>query len=154
MEIEQLNLEDRIYQHKKLKKCALNLQGILEALRQREIPREAAIQINQEVNEVNTFSGDDKGLRKKIKAAKTTILKLVEKELKLVPRNHYRNLWMAIGMSSFGLPMGVAFGFAMDNMAFLGIGLPIGMAIGLAIGSNMDENARKEGRQLDIDLEF
>lgn len=154
MEIEQLNLDDRVYQNEKLKKCALNLKEILEALRNRDIPKDTVIQINQEINELNTFSGDDKGVKKKIKSAKSTILKQIEKKLKLVPKNHYRNQWMAIGMSSFGLPMGVVFGIVLDNMAFLGIGLPIGMAIGMAIGSSMDENARKEGRQLDVDLEF
>ncbi|MBT8222071.1 MAG: hypothetical protein KJN96_02760 [Eudoraea sp.] len=59
---------------------------------------------------------------------------------------------MALGMAVFGVPMGVAFGAALDNMAFLGIGIPIGMAIGIAIGTAMDEQAKKEGRQLDIDL--
>lgn len=52
------------------------------------------------------------------------ILKLIEKELKLVPKNSYRNRWMAIGMSAFGVP----------------------------IGAGMDKKAFEEGRQLDMEI--
>ena len=52
----------------------------------------------------------------------------------------------------FGIPIGAAFGLSLNNMAFLGIGLPIGMSIGLAMGARMDNKAKEEGRQLDIEL--
>ena len=55
---------------------------------------------------------------------------------------------MVLGMSSFGLPMGVAFGLALGNIGLMGLGLPIGMGIGLAVGTNMDKKALAEGRQL------
>jgi hypothetical protein len=42
----------------------------------------------------------------------------------------------------------------LDNYAFIGIGLPIGMSIGMAIGAGKDNQAKKEGRQLDIDLKW
>ena len=80
------------------------------------------------------------------------ILKLIEKEQKLVPKNIYRNRWLAIGMSAFGIPFRVAFGISLGNMAFLAIGLPLGMAIGIAIGAGMDKKAFEEGRQLDLEI--
>jgi len=49
--------------------------------------------------------------------------------------------------------MGVVFGIMVDNMAYLGIGLPLGLAIGAAVGSNMDKKAKEEGRQLDVEVE-
>ncbi|PHN04033.1 hypothetical protein CRP01_24435 [Flavilitoribacter nigricans DSM 23189 = NBRC 102662] len=110
------------------------------------------VRINTEINDINTFPGEGKDLKRKIRAVRTSILKIVEKELKLVPRNYYRNQWMALGMSVFGIPLGVVFGSALGNLAFLGIGLPIGMSIGLAVGTNMDQKAQKEGRQLDVEL--
>ena len=82
------------------------------------------------------------------------ILKLIEKELKLVPKNLYRDRWLAIGMAGFGLPFGVAFGAAFGNMAFIGIGIPIGLAIGIAIGSGMDKKALDEGKQLDVEIKY
>jgi hypothetical protein len=38
---------------------------------------------------------------------------------------------MVLGMSAFGIPMGVAFGLSMGNIGLLGIGLPIGMGVEL-----------------------
>ncbi len=78
------------------------------------------------------------------------ILRLLEKEYKLVVKNYYQNLWLIVGMTSIGLPMGLAFGLGFDNMGLLASGLPIGMAIGLAIGVTMDKKASKEGRQLNL----
>lgn len=61
-------------------------------------------------------------------------------------------MWIALGMSAFGLPVGAAMGLTIGNMALLGIGLPIGMVFGLAIGSAMDKKSLKEGTQLNIEL--
>jgi hypothetical protein len=61
---------------------------------------------------------------------------------------------MAIGMSAFGIPLGVAFGTSLGNMGLLGIGIPIGMVIGMAIGSGMDKKAFEEGRQLDLEMKY
>lgn len=54
-------------------------------------------------------------------------------------------------MAVFGVPIGVAFGFGLSNMAFIGIGIPIGMSIGIGIGAAMDKKAKEEGRQLDFE---
>ena len=77
---------------------------------------------------------------------------MTEKELKIVPKNYYRNLWMVLGMSAFGLPLGVAFGLSLGNIGLLAIGLPIGMAIGTLVGSKLDKKALESGKQLDIEL--
>jgi hypothetical protein len=89
-------------------------------------------------------------LRKHIRKTQSGILKLIEKELKLVTKNHYRKTWLAVGMAAFGIPLGVAFGTSIGNMGLLGIGLPIGMAI----GSGMDKKAVESGRQLDLEIKY
>lgn len=61
---------------------------------------------------------------------------------------------MVLGMSAFGIPMGVAFGLSMGNIGLLGIGLPIGMGVGVGVGSYLDKKALTEGRQLDVDLKY
>ena len=91
-------------------------------------------------------------MKKQLRKTQTSILSKIEKELKLVTKNHYRNTWLAVGMAAFGIPLGVAFGASLGNMAFLGIGLPIGMIIGMAVGTNMDTKAFDEGRQLDLEI--
>ena len=87
-----------------------------------------------------------------MKKVRHRIVHRVNKELKLVPKNYHRNQWMVLGMTVFGIPLGIAFASAIDNMSFLAIGLPIGMPIGMAVGANMDQKAAKEGRQLDVEI--
>ncbi|MCT4590629.1 MAG: hypothetical protein N4A71_22575 [Carboxylicivirga sp.] len=123
---------------------------LLIELRKKEIPVALVNAINVEIDHVNSVSVAD--FKKSLRKAQANILKMVEKELKLVPKNYYRNTWLAVGMAAFGIPFGTALGMSTDNMALLGVGLPLGMAIGMAIGNQMDQKAIKEGRQLNIEI--
>lgn len=152
MEMESLKNRPEITTDEKLSKRYAAFRSLLTELGQRDLPADIMDQINEHVQRVNAFQGTSKALKKMISKERNGIVKLVEKELKLVPKGHYRNLWMVIGMSAFGIPMGAAFGLSMDNMAFLGIGMPIGMAIGIAIGAGLDQKAAEEGRQLSIEV--
>jgi len=133
----------------KLAKQSNNLQSLLMAISKKEIPESQVARINEIVTGINDFTGQDPELLKAMKAGQSIFIKLLEKELKIVPQNHYQTLWMLLGMSAFGVPLGVAFGAVMGNMGLLGIGLPIGMAIGIAVGTGMDTKAKNEGRQLE-----
>ena len=77
---------------------------------------------------------------------------MIEKELKLVPKNHYRNIWIGIGLAVFGTPIGVAIGASLGNMGFIGVGFAFGIPIGMIVGSMMDKKALQEGKQLDWEL--
>ncbi len=154
MNITELRKRSHTNHSKKLVRRFNKLELLINELNKREISNKFAKTINEEVNKVNTISDSDKLLLKQLRKSQWNILKFIEKELKLVPKNHYQNRWMAIGMSAFGIPMGVSFGASFDNMAYIGIGIPIGMVIGMAIGSRMDKKAQEEGRQLDIDINF
>jgi hypothetical protein len=79
---------------------------------------------------------------------------LLESKHKIVPINHYRKLWVVLGMSAFGVPIGISLGLSLGSMGFLAIGFPIGMGIGAGIGSGMDKKALKEGRQLDFEVKY
>ncbi|MBN2614547.1 MAG: hypothetical protein JXR71_02530 [Bacteroidales bacterium] len=116
------------------------------------MPDPIVAQINREIEELNALSDTDKQLGKSIRNKQSALIRLLEKELKIVPRNHYRNTWLALGMAVFGIPLGVALGASLGNMAFLGIGLPLGMVIGMSVGAGMDKKAGQEGRQLDIEI--
>lgn len=136
----------------KLNEVYTQFKNLLIELEKRELPETIVVSINNDIDEINstTYAGNE--LRKSIKNKLQRIIKLLEKELKLVPKNYYRNLWMVLGMTVFGIPLGVAFGTSLGSMAYLGIGLPIGLAIGLAFGDGMDKKALKEGRQLDLEI--
>ncbi|PZV82272.1 hypothetical protein CLV31_109133 [Algoriphagus aquaeductus] len=125
---------------------------LLRELKSRNLPESALDSLNQPIKNLNDFlfqtSHDPSTIIKQIQGNQRKILKFLEKNLGLTTKNHYQNMWMPLGMSAFGLPFGVVFGIALDNMAFLGLGLPIGMALGIAMGSGLDQKAAKEGKQL------
>jgi len=125
---------------------------MLTALQKEDITQEIVIFINTKVEAINSMKNSDKELKKELKKAQSCILNKVEKELKLVPKHHYRSTWLALGMAAFGIPLGLIFGVSLGNMGFLGIGLPIGMVIGMSVGTAMDKKALEEGRQLDLEL--
>jgi hypothetical protein len=151
MKIQELEKRPEAAQDKKLVKILAKFGKLISELNRKEIPDEIVNSINQNVKEINAFSGSNKDIRKLVRKTQWGILKLVEKELKLVPKNVYRARWLAIGMTVFGVPLGVAFGTSLGNMGFLGIGLPVGMVLGMAIGARMDKKALAEGRQMDLE---
>jgi hypothetical protein len=152
MEIIPLTPSPKIEQNEKLIKNYIQFENLLNELKTRQLPDEIITHINNEISLINTTSASEKDLAKQISKSQSGILKLIEKELKLVPKNHYRNLWLPLGMSTFGLPLGVVFGLSLNNMAFLGIGLPIGMAFGVALGTALDNKAEKNGTQLNVEI--
>ncbi len=125
---------------------------LLNELRGKELSQNIVTLTNNSVEQINSSTLAGTHLTKFIKQKQAEILKQVETELKIVPKNYYRNIWMLFGMSGIGIPIGVAFGLSIGNLGLLGLGLPIGMAIGLAIGASLDKKALNEGRQLNIEI--
>jgi hypothetical protein len=152
MKINKLDRIHGIEENERLVKAFNQLDKVLTELREKQVPDEVISSINNAVDETNNFKGSEKELKKQIRKAQSGIIKLIEKKLKMVPKNHYRNLWLVLGMSAFGLPIGVALGASQGNNGMLGAGLPIGMVIGIAVGTGLDRKAFKEGRQLDLEI--
>lgn len=127
---------------------------LLNEIEKKELSQNIIDAINEDVQELNSSSLTAKELSKLVKQKQEIILKLLEKEHKIVPIKYYSKLWMVVGMSAFGLPIGVVLGSIIGNMGMLAIGLPFGMAIGIAVGTTMDTKAANEGRQLDIEIKY
>jgi F0F1-type ATP synthase assembly protein I len=153
MNIKEIDKKPDIGKDKKLMRKFSDFEKLINELKKREVPSEIVNSVNQDIDDINAFVGSNRDLLKQLRKKQSGIMKLIEKELKLVTKNYYRNMWLALGMA-FGIPFGVVFGISLDNMAFLGIGIPIGMAIGIAIGTAMDKKALDEGRQLDLEVEY
>jgi hypothetical protein len=134
----------------RLQKAHQEMTGLIAALNKREVPQDIAEEINIIIANLNAFTGDEKQFARELNQAYQHILKLVQEKLNWVPKDFYRNQWMAMGLSVFGLPMGVALGIALDNMAFMAAFLPLGMIMGMGVGSGMDKKAAEEGRVLEI----
>ena len=138
----------------KLSRIYLQFTELLNELKKKKLSQNIVTIINDSVEHINSSKLMGSQLRKLIKQNQTSILKQTEKEFKIVPRNHYRNLWMLIGFTVFGLPIGIIFGAIIGNIGLLAVGLPIGMAIGATLGLGMDKKACKEGRQLNLEIKY
>ncbi len=151
-----ITIKDRTFQERKGKNTALyaKFKGLMIEIQKRELPDFILEIINSEITILNSFVGEERDVVKMVRKTQRKIVTLLEKELKIVPKNYYQKYWMVLGMSVFGMPFGMAFGLALGSMAFLGLGLPIGMAIGIGIGNQMDKKAKDESRQLDIEVDI
>jgi|SRR5690554_276000 len=152
MNLLELHKKENLTENIELSKVYIQLEELLKELKKKKLSPQVVEHINLEIKELNTSSLTDSRLLKFAKEKRTKIIRLLEKEHKIVPKNYYRNLWLVLGMSAFGLPLGVVFGLMTSNMGLLAIGLPIGMAIGIAVGTKMDNKAQEEGRQLQIEI--
>lgn len=154
MEINALKKRDGIDSDKKLTNLHAQFEKLLLELRKRELPDKVVQSINTNIDLIDPAMEPEKAYFKQFRKTQTDILRLIEKELKLVPKNHYRNVWLALGIAAFGVPLGVVFGASLGNMGYLAIGIPFGLSIGLAIGTGLDKKAADEGRQLDVEINF
>ncbi len=154
MILKEIEKKENIDENIKLAAKIVRFNKLFSELRKNEITDDIGSKLNEYIDEINSFSGTNRMLLRKLRNMQPKILGLLEKELKLVPKNYYRDKWLAIGLSVFGVSLGVAFGAAMGNMAFLGIGIPIGMVLGIGIGTSLDKKAFAEGRQLDVEMKY
>ncbi len=154
MEIKPLQIKSVFSSEKKLLLKFESFQKLISELNKKEIPVEMASSINKDIDEINRFVGSAKDASRLLGKRQTQIVTMLEKELKLVTINYNRNKWLALGMSAFGLPIGVAFGLSIGNLGMLGIGLPIGMGIGVAFGMSLDKKAKESGKQLEVELKY
>lgn len=135
----------------KVQEAIVQLQSLIDILREKKLDSESRLKINAEIEEINNSSLVESPLIRFIKKKQNSIIRLVERESKLVPINYYRNLWIPLGLS-MGISIGVAIGLSVGNLGLMAVGLPIGIGIGSALGVSMDKKAEKEGRQLPIEI--
>lgn len=150
--MKKLITRQKIAENTKMANQYKQLEAMLNVLEARNLPQETTDFINQEIERLNAIADADKSFARTIKNTENKILRYVEKKHKIVPQKYYTKLWLVLGMSAFGIPLGVAYGLVMKNMGLLGIGLPIGMGVGAAFGTYLDKKALNEGRQLDIEI--
>lgn len=126
------------------------MNDLINELNSRKIPGGLARKIDAKITFLNNLQPGQKTYLKKVKNINQAILK---KELKLIPRNYFINIWMATGMSALGLPIGVAIFAGTGNGAFIAVGLPIGLGIGSMYGTSLEKKAEAENRVLKISEE-
>lgn len=137
----------------KLYKLHIQFKEILTEINKKQLPDSFVTALNEDIEQLNAMP-DSEELRKATKQKQTALIRQLQKDFKIVSKNYYRSIWTVLGMTLFGLPIGVSIAMSSGNMGFMGIGLPIGMPIGAAIGASMDKKAQQEDRQLDIQVRY
>ena len=154
MEIIELKKNNQLTQKETTKKAFFNLEKTLVALRGLDLPEDSVIKINDKIKLINSFQeSNERKYRRKLLIHKSNIINFIAKEHGLVPEKYYQKQWFALGMVTFGIPIGMIFSTAIGNTGFLAVGYPLGMLIGSMIGKQKDEKAKKEGKQISLSFE-
>jgi len=151
MEIAALRKRPDLNQNEKLNKKFLQFEKLINELKKKEVPDGLMNSINEQIEKVNVIASSDRVLKSQLRKSQLQVLKKVEKQLKLVVINHYRNMWLGVGLA-LGVAIGSALGSGTGNMSLLALGLPIGMAMGIAYGTSLDKKAKAEGKQLNLEI--
>ncbi len=149
-----LELKAPFNEDKKLLERFENFNLLTQSLAEKEVPANIVNEINEGIEKLNNSEGNKIGLLKEYRSFQNKTIRGLEKELKIVPLNHYRNMWMVLGMSAIGIPIGLVFGNMIGNISLMGIGMPIGMGIGVLLGTMKDKKALKEGKQLSVGIKY
>lgn len=138
--IEEIEKRLKSVSDEKIQKALNELIIVFEDLDRREIPTES---VSELLKRLKNILVQELHL-KQINRLKTDLLGALRKQFGLVTPKYYQTLWMILGMTIFGVPFGMIFSLAIDNMAFLGLGFGFGMPIGMAIGIAKDKKALED----------
>ena len=130
---------------------------LLNELRKKELPSKITDLVNRSIEEINKTEYTGKDWSKFVKQKQAEILKLLKKECRIVTRNYYRSSWLPVvlGLSLISISISQFTQLAIPSiiLPFMA-GVPIGAGIGMLIGLLMDKKAYREGRQLDIEIQY
>ena len=124
MEIKELHHRVEFLTGNKNGKVYPEFRAFLDELKVKNLNENVITFINDCIDEINSSPSSGKKFIQFSIQKQALILKLIEKEHKIVPKNHYRNTWGLFGMTTIGLPIGVAIGLSNDNIGLLGLGFP------------------------------
>lgn len=151
MKINSINKIEDFGTNKKLIKSYDSLEQLVNALNKKKIPEIFLQRINQMIQEINSFSGEQMELVKLLKTTDKEVVILVEKEFGWVKKLHYQHQW-----TSYGIIAGVLFSTLLTQTGFtetwnsMALGISMGLIFGMLAGKNKDTQAEKDGLQLDI----
>ncbi len=128
-----------------------NLNILISEIESKNIPEEVCYKINYQIDKVNSFSKEHEvKIKKQLEITVHRILHILKRDLGIIPENYYRNQYLALGMTVFGLPLGALIATLTGNTSYLAFGMLLGIPIGIAIGSKKDQIADKENKVIKI----
>ena len=152
MKVVSLKRRESAFDFPKADELYMQFNDFVEELNSRSIPENTISAINREIEEINNSTKTGVSMKSLIVKKLTAILKLLEKEHKLVPKNYYQSNNLLKYSVLFGAPIGIIIGLISKDMALISVGMIIAMAISFVRGRIMDKKALKEGRQFSGEL--
>ena len=152
MKVVSLKRRESAFDFPKADELYIQFNSFVDELNNRSISENTINAINREIEEINSSTESGVGMKSLILKKFAVILKLLEKEHKLVPKNYYQNNNLLKDSVVFGVPIGVVIGLITKDMALISVGMVIAMAISFVRGRIMDKKALKEGRQFSGEL--
>ena len=147
-----INYPESTYISAKDQLAVTQFEQLVQEVQRMELPPEVVVELNTELEKLESQSAFGKKFFKQLKKSKAVLLKILYQEVRVVPKNHYRDLWIALGLSAIGIPLGIFLMFFLNGSSAIAIGIALGSAMGIVIGNNLDRQAEAEGRQMAIRL--
>ena len=152
MKVVSLKRRESAFDFPKADELYIQFNNFVDELNSRSIPKNTVNAINREIEEINSSTKTGISMKSLIVKKLTTVLKLLEKEHKLVPKNYYQSNNLLKYSVLFGAPIGIIIGLITKDMALISVGMIIAMVISFVRGRIMDKKALKEGRQFSGEL--
>jgi hypothetical protein len=89
MELTKPYLPSEFIKNEKLIQKFDSLERLIEEFKIRDLPESISMSINEGIGQLNSFSGSPPGFLKLTEMTQSKILKTIEKELNIVPKNHF-----------------------------------------------------------------
>ncbi len=151
MEIKELKHIENLQPSNRLTFTYHQFQQLLSELQKRELTHEVIAFINAKIDKINAVTTSDKAIRKQMMKSQVKVLRFMEQKQKLVVQNYYIKQWIALGFGVFGFPLGMAALYLFGNWV---MGMFLGVTIGMLVGYGLDRKAKKEGRQINMTVEY
>ncbi len=135
----------------KLYASITHLKILISEIENKGVPEEVCYKINYQIDKMNSFANKKEGiLNRQLEITYYRILYILRRDVGIIPENYYRNLYLALGMSVFGLPLGALIASFLENTSYLIFGMLFGLAVGIVIGSKKDQIADKENKVIRV----
>lgn len=147
-----LNTITGLESNTRLYKKYLLVRDILDELQKRKLSASIVQRINREIDNINSTSSSEKELFIQLSRTQSKLRKIIRNDLKLATKNYYRDMYIPIGLA-IGIIINLLINQRTGSHVFVYIlSLLVGIGGGWATGTFFDKKAKKEGKQIDIEL--
>lgn len=137
-----------------LYKTYLEYSYLLDEIKEIQLPEPIIRSINRDIEQINYTSRSGGRLRRLIKQKINKVIKILNREVNVVPKRYYSGQWTLVGLLVLLVLNPVFILFDFSNQGYFGF-LTLLAALGCFFyGRSLDKKAEAEGRQLKTEITF